>query len=176
MHWHLNPLGVLHNSLNYYYGACRFPKTMGDWFSFSSLIKMLTHWGRVTHICVGSLTVMGSENGLLPGRRRAIIWTNAGISSIGTLGKNFSENLSEIRTFSFKKMNFEMSGNWGPFCLGVNVLTGDDIDDSPRATLLSILVASYQCICSKTPPRKCKLPHLVKCICIRYLTGTVYVI
>ena len=39
----------------------------------------LTHWGRVTHICVGKLTIIGSDNGLAPGRRQAIIWTNARI-------------------------------------------------------------------------------------------------
>ena len=33
----------------------------------------LTHWGRVTHICVGNLTIIGSDNGLSPGRRQAII-------------------------------------------------------------------------------------------------------
>ena len=39
----------------------------------------LTHWGRVTHICVGNLTIIGSDNGLSPYRRQAIICTNAGI-------------------------------------------------------------------------------------------------
>ena len=39
----------------------------------------LTHWGRVTHICIGKLTIMGSDNGLSPERRQAIIWTNAAI-------------------------------------------------------------------------------------------------
>ena len=32
------------------------------------LLKMLTHWGRVTHICVGNPTIIGSDNGLAPGR------------------------------------------------------------------------------------------------------------
>ena len=67
----------------------------------------LTHWGRVTHICVSKLTIIGSDNGLSPGRRQAIIWTNAGILSIRTLGTHFSEILSEIHAFSFKKMHFE---------------------------------------------------------------------
>ena len=53
----------------------------------------LSHWGRVTHICVGKLTIIGSDNGLTPGRRQAIIWTNAGILLIGPLGTNFSEIL-----------------------------------------------------------------------------------
>ena len=70
---------------------------------------ILTHWGRVTHICVSKLITIGSDNGLSPGRRQAIIWTNAGILLIGTLGTNFSEILSEIHTFSFKKMHLKMA-------------------------------------------------------------------
>ena len=84
----------------------------------------LTHWGRVTHICVGNLTIVGSDNGLSPGRRQAITWTNVGIWLIGPLGTNFCEMLIEIHAFSFKKIHMKMSsGNWRPFCLGLNVLT-----------------------------------------------------
>ena len=83
----------------------------------------LTHWGRATHICVGKLTIIGSDNGLSPGRRQVIIWIIAGILLIGPLGTNFSEILIEIRPFSFKKMHLKMSpGKWRPFCLGLNVL------------------------------------------------------
>ena len=42
-------------------------------------IMVSTHWGRVTHICIGKLPIIVSDNGLLPDRRQAIIWTNAGI-------------------------------------------------------------------------------------------------
>ena len=83
----------------------------------------LTRWGRVTHICVGKLTIIGWDNGLSPGRRQAIIWTNAGILLIGTLGINFSKISNEIRIFSFKKMGLKVSSaKWRPFCLGFNVL------------------------------------------------------
>ena len=86
----------------------------------------LTHWGRVTHICVGKLTNIGSDNGLSPGRRQAIIWTNAGILLIGPLGTNFSEFLIVIHTCSFNKMHLKMSSaKWRPFCPGLNVLTKD---------------------------------------------------
>ena len=89
----------------------------------SSPCQGLTHWGRVTHICVGNLTIIGSDNGLSPGRRQAIIWTNVGILLIGPLGSNFSEMLIEIHTFSFKKIHLKMSsGKWRPFWLGLNVL------------------------------------------------------
>ena len=56
----------------------------------------LTHGGRVTHICISKLTIVVSDNGLSPGRRQAIIWTNAGILLIGPLGTNFSEILIKI--------------------------------------------------------------------------------
>ena len=80
------------------------------------------HWGRVTHLCVGKLTIISSDNGLAPGRRQAIIWTNAGILSIGPLGTNFSEILIEIYLFSFKKMHLKLSSRkWRPSCLGLNV-------------------------------------------------------
>ena len=48
-------------------------------------------------ICVGKLTTIGSDNGLSPGRRQAIIWSNAGIMLIGPLGTNFSEILIGIK-------------------------------------------------------------------------------
>ena len=64
----------------------------------------LTHWDRVMHICLGKLTIIGSDNGLSPGRRQAIIWTNASILSIGPLGTNFSEISIKIDIFPFKKI------------------------------------------------------------------------
>ena len=83
----------------------------------------LTHWGRVTHICVGNLTIIGPDNGLSPTQRQAIIWTNAGILLIGPWGTNFSEILIGIHTFSFKKIHLKMSSaKWRPFCLSLNVL------------------------------------------------------
>ena len=58
-------------------------------------------WVWVTHICVSKLTIIGSDNGLSPGRRQAIIWTNAGILLIWTLGTNFIEIWIGILSFSF---------------------------------------------------------------------------
>ena len=76
----------------------------------------LTHWGRVTHICVSKLTIIGSNNGLSPGRHQAIIWTNVGILFIEPLETNFSEILIVIQIFSFKKMRLKMSSaKWRPF-------------------------------------------------------------
>ena len=71
----------------------------------------------MTHICVGKLTIIGSDNGLSPGRRQAIIWTSAGILLIGPLGTNFNDMLFGIQIFSFKKMHLKMSSaKWRPFC------------------------------------------------------------
>ena len=118
----------------------------GQWCSYS-IGRSLTHWGRVTHICVSSdvgplrmaprlvLRTIGSRelgdgdfvriaNGLSPGRRQAIIWTKAGVLLIGPLRTNSSEILIVICTFSFKKMHLKMSsGKWQPFCLGLSVST-----------------------------------------------------
>ena len=85
--------------------------------------KGLTHWGWVRHICIGRLTIIGSDNDLSPGWRQAIIWTNAWILLIEPLGKNFSEILIGIQIFSLKKMHLKMlSAKWRPFCLGLNVI------------------------------------------------------
>ena len=76
------------------------------------------------HIWVGKLTIISSDNGSSPGRRQAIIWTNAVILLIGPLGTNFSDILMETHTLSFKKMHLKMlSVKCRPFCLGLNVLT-----------------------------------------------------
>ena len=83
----------------------------------------LTDTGRVTHICVSKLTIIGSDNGLLPGRRQAIIWTNAGIFLIRTLGTNVSEILGKIHSFSFKKIHLKMLSVKGClFSLSLNEL------------------------------------------------------
>ena len=67
--------------------------------------------------------IIDSDNGLSPGRRQAIIWTNTGLLSIAPFGTNFSDILIETHTFSIKKINFKMSsGKSQPFVLGRNVL------------------------------------------------------
>ena len=84
----------------------------------------LTHWGPVTNICVGNLTITGSYNGLVPGWHQAIIWISVGILLIGPLGTNFSEILIKINTFSFKKMHLKMLfAKWRPFCFNLSELT-----------------------------------------------------
>ena len=83
------------------------------------LYYALTHWGRVTHICVSKLTIIGSVNGLSPGRRQVIIGNNAGILLIRHLRTNVSEILIEILTSSLKKMHLKSRlRNGGHFVQG----------------------------------------------------------
>ena len=64
----------------------------------------------MTHVCVGNLTIIASDNGLSPGRHQTIIQTKAGKLSIGHLGANFGDILIEIHTFSFKKGHLKTTG------------------------------------------------------------------
>ena len=115
--------------------------------SVASPVLFLTHWVRVTHICVGKPTIIGSDNGLSPDRRQAIIWTNDGILLIAPLGTNFSEIVTGIQAFSFKRMHLKMSSaKLRPFCHGLNVLR------NPPATskLPSQRVSNTQNISSRT--------------------------
>ena len=64
--------------------------SLRKWTPLESSMALLTHWGRVTHICVGNLPIIGSDNGLSPDRRQAIIWTNAGIRN--KFQWNFNQN------------------------------------------------------------------------------------
>ena len=96
---------------------------MAKAMEYSNISSVLTHWGRVMHICVGELTIIVSDNGLSPGRHQAIILTKAGILLIGPYGTNFSEMLIEIHTFLFKKIHLKMSSaKWCLFGLGLNEL------------------------------------------------------
>ena len=88
----------------------------------AGFLFILTHWGWVTHTCVSKLTIIDSDNGLSPGRRQAIIWTNAGILLIGPSGTDFSDILIKIKTSSLKKCiwkcRLENVGNfvWASIC------------------------------------------------------------
>ena len=96
------------------------PQPFSRWILFT---KDITHWGRVKHIFDSKLTSIGSDNGLSPGRRQAVIWTIPGLLLIGKVGTSFSGILIEIHTFSFKKMHLKMSsGKWWPFCFGLNMI------------------------------------------------------
>ena len=83
----------------------------------------LTHWGRVTHICVGNLTIIGSDNGLPPGRRQAITWTKCW-NIVNWIPRNkyqwhFNRNsYNFIQENAFENVVCEMAS----ICLGLNLL------------------------------------------------------
>ena len=83
------------------FSCCRDLVCVRDWY--------LTAWGRVTHICVGNLTTIGSDDGLSPGWHQAINWTNAGILLVGRWGTNFINISIQLLAFSFKKMRLKVS-------------------------------------------------------------------
>ena len=73
-----------------------------------------------------SKIIIGSDNGLSPGRHQAIIWTNAGVLLIGPLETNVIKMLIEIDITSFKKIHLKMSSRkCQSFCLGLHVLTNN---------------------------------------------------
>ena len=108
----------------------------------------LTHWGRVMHIYVSKLTIIGSDNGSSPGRRQAIIWTNAGILLIGTLWTNFSEILSKIYTFfiqenAFENVVCEMAAiSSGPQCVK-SIYLWAVYKDAAQGTLFYLIISLY---------------------------------
>ena len=102
------------------------------------------------------LSTIGSDNGLSPERRQAIIWTNAGILLIGTLGTKFNEILIEIYTFSFKNIHLKMSsGKWRPFCLGLNVLN--------KEIIIHIIAIVAQCSPACQGAQVCQRPNFCAC-------------
>ena len=124
-----------------------------------------THWGRATHICVSNSTLIASDNGLSPGRCQAIIWTSAGILSIGPLAINCSEILIKIQIFSYTKMYLKLSSaKWRLLRLGLNVLLFEDVK-----YLFTFEDAEYvfiTCFYSTTPPytaaENIYLPHKLR--------------
>ena len=83
-------------------------------------LSLLTHWGWVTHSCIGNLTIIGSDKGWSAGWYQAIIWTDAGIWLIRLLGTHFIEFLWR---FFIQKMYLEaLSAKGQPFYLGPNML------------------------------------------------------
>ena len=66
-------------------------------------LLMLWLLNSLRHKCVGKLIIIGSDNGLSPGRRQGIIWTNAEILSIEPLETKFSESFIKI-VMSNKKL------------------------------------------------------------------------
>ena len=56
---------------------------------------------------LSKLTIIGSDNGLSPGRHQAIIWPNAGILLICPLGKKLQWNLNKNSYIFIQENAFE---------------------------------------------------------------------
>ena len=82
-----------------------------------------------------SYTDIGSDNGLSPGRRQAIIWTNDGLLLDGPLGTNFSEISIEIYFHSGKCISKCRLENGGILSLPHSV-GNSHRSASPRPTTL----------------------------------------
>ena len=106
--------------------CCRPPFTHNYVSTMGPLWKdqLLSHWGRVTHICVIKLSIIGSDNGLSPGRRQAIIWTSAETLLISALRTNFSEIFSDIQMSWFKKIHLKMSSENGGHFVSASMCYG----------------------------------------------------
>ena len=65
----------------------------------------------MTHVCVSNLTIIGADNGLSPGRRQAIIYTNTGILLIRTIGKKSVKSYAKLVHFIQEKA-FENGGHF----------------------------------------------------------------
>ena len=127
----------------------------------------------MTNICVSKLTIISSDNGLSPGRRQAIIWTNAGKLLFGPPGTNFSEILIGIHTNTFKKMYLKKSsGKWRTFCLGLNVLNkwqgfcaqiNEFCTDGPADFYM--YANHLMPLCIATPPTTANMGLLPNCGC-----------
>ena len=97
-----NPEYIKHDTINrdLQFSATSFPVYSHD---------ILIHGGRLTHICVGNLTIMASDNSLSPDRRQAIIGTNARMLLNGSLGTNDSNSYIFIQESAFKKVVCKMA-------------------------------------------------------------------
>ena len=71
-------MSILFNTLRPTQHGRQFPNDIFKCISLIEICKFrirfhFTHWGQMTHICVSKLFILGSDNGLSPGRRQAII-------------------------------------------------------------------------------------------------------
>ena len=69
--------------------------------------------GAYMQICVSELTIIGSDNGLSPGHRQAIIWTNDAILLIQTFRIHFSEIVENFIHFHSRQCISKCQENGG---------------------------------------------------------------
>ena len=76
---------------------------------FYTLFKdaRITHWGRVTHLCVSKINIIGLDYVLSPGRRQAIIGTSAEIVLILALKQTSVKSEAIFTCFLPRKCNWK---------------------------------------------------------------------
>ena len=98
----------------FYFKKIHLKTSSAKWLLFCPGFNELTHWGQAMHICVNKLTIIGSDNGLSPGRRQAIIWTMLEYCSLHPwehkLQWNLNQNLSIFnRNNAFENVVWKMA-------------------------------------------------------------------
>ena len=73
--------------------------------SYTGKMASLSHWGQVMHICIGNLTIIGSDKGLSPARHQCWLIVN------WTLGNKFLLNFHQ-NTMIFIQENTLKNGIW----------------------------------------------------------------
>ena len=88
--------------------------------AINMIYKPLTHWGRVTHICVSKLAIIAPDVAWSAPSHNLNQWWNI----VNSNHRNKRQwKLKRNHIFSFKKMHLKISAaKWRPFCLGLNVL------------------------------------------------------
>ena len=111
------------------YPAYSLPELLMSRYSKNSFStpQGLTHGGRGMHIYLGNLTIIGTDNDLLPSWCQAIIWTNAGIFVNWTLMNKLQWNFNQnscifIHGNAFKNVVWKMAAilSW-PQCVNRKV-------------------------------------------------------
>ena len=108
--------------------------------SSSCVSCLLNHWGRVKHICVSKVKLIGSDNGLSPGLHQVIIWTNAAILLMWPLGTKFRGMLIEIHTFHSRKRIWKCRLQNGGNCVSTLMRQIPPMDIWPDFLLHPLLV------------------------------------
>ena len=91
----------------HYPSHCWMSQPMTEYVTLQRFSDCLTHWGRVTHICVGNLTSIGPDNGLPPSRRQAIIWTKCWDIVNWTLTNKLQWNFNPYSNIFIQENAFE---------------------------------------------------------------------
>ena len=114
--------------------------------SLKNAYELSTRWGRVTHICIGKIIIIGSDNGLSPDRCQAIIWTNVVILLIRIFRTQFSEILTNqwnshifIQENAFENVACEMA----------SILSQPQCIKSESSYNFNIAWKSYLSICAE---------------------------